>query len=156
MKKEHISDEDYAHAQRVWSKLKNKNMGSYHDLYLTMDTLLLADELMRYRRNGFKKYGLDPAHYLTMPGYSRDAPLKKTKIELELLTDYDMHMFIEQGIRGGISTVGGKRFARANSPKLSDYDPSQAFSYIMSDHVSRRKHLVWLGDETQTTCMAGR
>ena len=131
LKKEHISDEDYAHAQRVWSKVKDKNMSLYHDLYLMMDTLLLTDVLMRYRRNGFKKYGLDRAHYLTTPGYSWDALLRKTKIELELLTDYDMHMFIEQGMRGGISTVGGKRFARANNPKLSDQDPSQAFSYIM-------------------------
>ena len=131
LKREHISDGDYFHEQRVLSKLKDENMGSYHDLYLTMDTLPLTDVLMRYRRDGFKKYGLDPAHYLTTLGYSWDALLKKTKIELELLTDYDMHMFIEQGIRGGISTVGGKRFARANNPKLSDYDPSQAFSYIM-------------------------
>ena len=131
LKRKHISDEDYAHAQRVWNGLKDKNMGAYHDLYLEMDMLLLADVLMRYRRNGFSKYGLDPAHYLTTPGYSWDALLKMTKIKLELLTDYDMHMFIEQGMRGGISTVGGKRFARANNPQLGDYDPSQAFSYIM-------------------------
>ena len=113
LKREHISDEDYAHAQRVWGSLKDKNMGSYHDLYLMMDTLLLADVLMRYRRDGFRKYGLDPAHYLTTPGYSWDALLRMTKIKLELLTDYDMHMFIEKSMRGGISTVGGKRFARA-------------------------------------------
>ena len=54
-----------------------------------------------------------------------------TKVKLELLTDYDMHMFIEQGMRGGISTVGGKRFAKANSPQLDGYDTNLPFSYIM-------------------------
>ena len=61
------------------------------------------------------KYSLDPAHYYSSPGLSWDALLKKTGVELELLTDLDMHLFIERGIRGGIS-MSSKRCAKANNP----------------------------------------
>ena len=62
-------------------------------------------------------YKLDPLHYYTAPGLSWDALLKHTKIDLELLTDMDMHLFIEKGMRGGISMVS-KRHAKANNPLL--------------------------------------
>ena len=131
--REHIGDEDYAHAQAVWKELKNKNMGEYHDLYLLTDTLLLADVFEGYRRIGFQKYGLDPAHNFTTPGFAWDALLKMTKIQLELLTDYGMHLFIEKGTRGGISTVGEKRYAKANNMYMDkkSFDPDLEFSYII-------------------------
>ena len=47
---------------------------------------------------------LDPAHFLSLPGLAWQACLKKTNIELELLTDYDMLLMVEEGIRGGIAT----------------------------------------------------
>ena len=61
---------------------------------------------------------------------SLDALLKKTDVEIELLTDYDQYMFIERGIRGGIS-MSSKRFAKANNPTVRDYDPEKEKSYIM-------------------------
>ena len=76
-----------------------------------------------------EKYGLDPAHYYTAPGLSWDALLKKTGVELELLTDLDMHLFIERGMRGGISMVG-KRHAKANNPQVEGYNPAEATNYI--------------------------
>ena len=53
-----------------------------------------------FRKTCLRQYGLDPAHYYTSPGLSWDALLKKTGVELELLTDYDQHLFIEKGMRG--------------------------------------------------------
>ena len=50
-----------------------------------------------------KAYGLDPAHYYTTPGFTCNAMLKFTKIQMELLTDLDIHLFVERGIRGGVS-----------------------------------------------------
>ena len=38
---ENITDEDYAHAQKVWEVFKIKNLGKYHDLYVQGDTFLL-------------------------------------------------------------------------------------------------------------------
>ena len=74
-------------------------------------------------------YKLDPLHYYTAPGSSWDALLKCTDINLELLTDIVMHMFIEKGMRGGISVVS-KRHAKANNPH-TDYDPEKNNNYIM-------------------------
>ena len=75
-------------------------------------------------------YKLDPAHYFTSPGMSWDALLKKTGVEIKLLTDYDQYMFIERGIRGEIS-MSSKQFAKANNPMVSDYDPEKEKGCIM-------------------------
>ena len=74
-------------------------------------------------------YGLDPAHYLTLPGYSWDCLLKLTNVEQELLMDPDMYLFIEKGLRGGISMVS-HRHARANNPCMENYDQDKPTSYI--------------------------
>ena len=94
------------------------------------DVALLADVFENFRKLCLQQYGLDPAHYFTSPGLSWDALLKKTGVELELFTDHEMHLFVERGIRGGISMVS-KRYAKANNPLVSDYDPSKPNSYIM-------------------------
>jgi uncharacterized protein YeeX (DUF496 family) len=75
-------------------------------------------------------YGLDPAHYFTAPGLSWDGMLKRTGVKLELLTDIDQHLFIEKGIRGGISMVS-KRHAKANNPHCPDYDSSKPNTWII-------------------------
>ena len=82
----------------------------------------------RRRKVCQERYGLDPAHYYSAPGLSWDALLKKTGVELELLTDLDMHLMIERGMRGGISMVS-KRYAKANNPRIKDYDPAQPTNY---------------------------
>ena len=100
------------------------------DLYVETDVALLADVFENFRNLCQEQYGLDPAHYLTSPGLSWDALLKKTGVELELLTDIDMHLFVERVMRGGISMVS-KRYAKANNPYVSEYDPSKPNKFIM-------------------------
>ena len=90
MNDEHITDDDYKHAQAVWNTFNLKNMGEYHDLYLKSDILLLADVFENFRRTCLEYYKLDPCHYFTSPGLSWDAMLKMTDIKLELMTDIDM------------------------------------------------------------------
>ena len=109
-----ISEESYEHAKRVWKAFDCKNLGDYHGLYLRNDVILSADVFETYRNACMKTYKLDPAHYYTSPGLNWDALLKKTQVELELITDYDMYLFIEKGLRGGISMVS-KRFAESNN-----------------------------------------
>ena len=65
---EHITDEDYAHAQKVWNSFKMKNLEEYHDLYVQSDTALLADVFENFRDKCIEIYELDPAHFLACPG----------------------------------------------------------------------------------------
>ena len=127
---EHITEDEYTHAKTVWETFECKTLGDYHDLYVKTDVALLADVFENFRKLCLEQYGLDPAHYFTSPGLSWDALLKKTGVELELFTDLEMHMFVERGIRGGISMTS-KRYAKANNPLVSDYDESKPNSYIM-------------------------
>ena len=99
---EDISDIDYRHANNVSKRFKLENLGDYHDLYVQSDMLLLADVFNNFRDMCIKEYELDPAHFLSLLGLAWQACLKKSKIELELLTDYDMLLMVEEGIRGGI------------------------------------------------------
>ena len=127
---ENISLEDYAHAQNVWSHFGCKTMRDYHDLYLKSDVLLLADVFENFRDLCLENYKLDPAYYYTAPGLFYDACLKKTKINLELLTDPTMHLMIENGIRGGISMIS-HRHSIANNKYMEKYDPTKKSKYIM-------------------------
>ena len=99
---EDISDIDYRHANNVFKRFKLENLGNYHDFYVKSDTLLLADVFNNFRDMCIKEYELDPGHFLSLSGLAWQACLKKTNIELELLTDYDMLLMVEEGIRGGI------------------------------------------------------
>ena len=99
---EDITDKDYAHAQKIWEVFELKNHVEYHDLYVKCDTLLLADVFQNFRDKCIEIYGLDPAHFLSAPGSAWQAYLKKTGVKLELLTDIDMPLMVEERIRGGI------------------------------------------------------
>jgi hypothetical protein len=92
-----ISDEDYEHAKKVWKEFNCKTFGDYHDLYLQLDTCLLADIFETFRDTALNVYKLDPCHYYSSPRLTWMAALKITKVKLELLTDYDKFLFIEQG-----------------------------------------------------------
>ena len=84
---EHISDEDYQHAQKVWGMFEMKTLQDYHNLYNETDVLLLADVFENFRNICMENYKLDPAHYYTAPGLSWDACLKMTDVKLELTSD---------------------------------------------------------------------
>lgn len=126
-----ISDEDYAHAVNVWNRFNCTNMGDYHDLYLKLDVTLLADVFENFRTVSIKNYKLDPAHYFTAPGLAWDAMLLMTGVNIVVFNDQqlDMHLFIERGLRGGISMMFN-RYSKANNKYMSDYDKSETDKYI--------------------------
>ena len=103
-----VSDEEYARARKIWEEFKIKNLGEYHDLYLKSDVLLLTDVFEEFRNICLENYSLDPAWYYTSPGLSWDALLKHSKVNLKLLTDPDMLLMFEKGIRGGISMISNR------------------------------------------------
>ena len=127
---EHINDEDYEHAKKVWDAFEMKSLKDYHELYNETDVLLLTDVFENFRNICLSNYGLDPAHYYTSPGLAWDACLKMTEVKLELLSDVDMLLMIEKGIRGGVSMVS-KRFARANNKYMGEkFDREKVSRYI--------------------------
>jgi hypothetical protein len=124
-----ITEEDYANAQTVWRGFELQNLGQYHDLYVLTDALSLADVFENFRDIYLNYYGLDAAHFYTSPWLAWQAALKMTGVHLELLTDIDMHLFLEQGLRGGISTITHKH-AKTNNKDVPDYVPSQPSSHV--------------------------
>lgn len=125
-----ISDDDYRFANQVWNGFNIATLGDYADLYMKTDILLLADVFENFRRTCQNIFKLDPAHYFTAPGLSFDAMLKFTNVEIELLTDVDMLLFIERGIRGGISQCS-KRFSNANNKYMKDFDPETESKFLI-------------------------
>ena len=106
LKDQCISEKDYEKAKNIWNVFKMKTLGDYHDLYLKTDVLLLADVFEKFIKVCLDYYGLDPCHYFM------HAMLKMTGMELELISDIDMHLFIEKRKRGGISCID-KRHSKA-------------------------------------------
>ena len=129
LNKENIDDIDYRHGRNMFKRFKLKNLGEYHNLYVQSDTLLLADVFENFRNMCLKVYELDPAHFLSLPGLAWQACLKKTNVKLELLTNYDMLLMVEEGIRGGICH-SIRRHAKANNKCIEHYDKNEESSYI--------------------------
>ena len=124
-----IGEKDYLKANNNWNVFKINTMDDYHDLYLKTNVLFLADVFEKFINICLDYYGLDPCHYFSSPGLCWDAMLKITRTELELISDIDMHLFIEKGMRGGISYIA-KRYSRANKKHMKCYDSSEESRYI--------------------------
>ena len=125
-----ITDKDHEHAEKVWEVFEIKNLGKYHDLYVQSNTLLLADVFENFRDKCIEIHELDPAHFLSVPGLAWQACLKKTKVKLELLTDTDMLLMVEKGIRGGICEAI-HRCAKINNKYMRNYNKDIISSYLM-------------------------
>ena len=125
---EDMTDADCKHTKKVWKDFEIKNLGDYYNLYVQSDTLLLPDVFESFRRKGIEIYELDPAHFLSALGLVWRACSKK--VELELLTDINMLLIAEKGIRGGICHAI-HRYAEANNKCMKNYDKNKELSYIM-------------------------
>ena len=75
-------------------------------------------------------YGLDPAHYFTLPNFAWDAMLLKTGVEIDPLTDQEMYEMIEKGLRGGMCQVSHKEAKANNKYMMDDYDENRPSNYI--------------------------
>ena len=129
----HITDEYYLRlritCKKVWNEFNMKNRSDYHDHFSQKDVLLLADVFEKFVDTCLKFYGLGPCHYFCSPGLSWDVMLKMTGVRLKKVLDIDMYLFIEKGLRGGISYIA-KRYAKANNKYTKNYDPKKPSKFI--------------------------
>ena len=124
-----ITVEDYQHACRVWNELDIKTLGEYSDFYVKLDVTLLCDVMEEFRNTCITAYGLDPLHSYTSPGLAWQAMLKETKCNLQLLTDIDMLLMVESGVRGGL-TQSVTRHVKANNKYMSNFDSEKESIYL--------------------------
>ena len=125
-----IDINNYSHVLNVWKTWNMKTLKDYLKLYNISDVLLLADVFENFRDLCLKNYGLDPVHYYTAPGLAWDAMLKMTNINLELLSNVDMLLMIEKGIRGGISIISN-RYGKANNKYMKDFNQKELIKFLM-------------------------
>ena len=132
-----INEEQYDRAINVWKVFKINKLGEYHDLYLKTDVLLLADVFEKIIKTCLNYYGLDPCHYFNAPRLSWDAMLKMTGIKLDHISDMNVRLFIEKGMRGGISYIC-KRHSKVNDCDREEkksiiyWDANNLYGWVMN------------------------
>ena len=126
------SDSEYTHATRVWTAFGCRTMADYHDIYLQLDVLLLADLFEKFRTTC-----LDPVHYYTTPGLTREAPPTMSRVDLQIITDVDMYHFVENSIRGGISMISTQNLIYLDANNLYGWAMSQPLSTLRMVIYSR-------------------
>ena len=94
-------------------------------MYLKSGTFLW----LMFLKTSEKMYHLDPVKFFSAPGLAWQAALKKTEVKLELLTDIDMLLMVEKGIRGG-TCHAIHQYAKANNKYMKDYDKNKESSYL--------------------------
>lgn len=135
LNKKHISEKDYEKTQKIWKNFHCKSLQEYMEMYMKLDTLLLAAVFEKYRATTFDHFKLDPVHYVSSPSLSYDAMLRVSGVKLDYLKDLDMYNFFQETIRGGI-TQTSNRYALANNIYLEDYKSYLPSSYIASYDIN--------------------
>ena len=130
-----ISDEDYNHAKNVFEKFKCENLLDYSILYLKSDICHLSDIFQKFSKFAYETYELDPRHNFTLPGFSWQSMLKMTKIELELISDPDMYLFLMDTIRGGISVCNKKHVIADNKYINKDSKNNKYLMYLDANNL---------------------
>ena len=125
---EDITDSGYNHA-----KIDNfllKNVALYHDLYLKSNALLLADVSKNFRKMCLRNLSIRSCKIYFGPRISLERSfIKRIKVELELLTDIDLLLMVQKGIRVGICH-SINRYAKVNIKYMEDYSKIKELSYL--------------------------
>ena len=110
-------------------------MGQYHDLYLKTDVLLLCDVFEKFINVSLKNYGLDPSHYFSSPAISWDAMLKFAGTQLEKTNNTNVHLFLEKGIRGGVSYISKRCKKSDENTEIIYWDTNNLYGWAMNQHL---------------------
>ena len=158
LKKQSITTEQYEHAQLIWRAFRCKTMKDYLELYLRLDTILLAAIINQYRHTTMNHFGLDPMRYTTGPSLSFDSMLRVCDVQLEPLFDTKMYKFFSDGVRGGICTTSTRHAKANNDLSPSHFNPQLPVSHILAYDVNAMyasvmvgklptRHFRWMSDD---------
>ena len=89
-------------------------MADYSDHYLKKDALLLADVFEQFISICLEYYRLDLCHYFSSPRLTWDAMLKAIGVKLEKISNIEICLFIEKGLKGRVYYIT-KRHAKPNN-----------------------------------------
>ena len=131
---EECSEEDYRFAQTAWQEFDCQSFGDYLMVYLKLDVLLLASVFERFRQKTLEQDGLDPVHFVSLPGLSFLSAFKMTGESIDLLNDIEMYTFFERGIRGGMTFVN-KHLVRSEVITHNNTDLFQHLAYIDENNL---------------------
>lgn len=131
---EECSEEDYTHAHRAWREFNCKTFKDYMLCYLELDVCLLADVFEEFRRMSLRQDGLDPVHFVSLPGLSFMSAFKMTNETIHLLRDRFMYNLFERGIRGGLTFIN-THHAREQIFKVGDTTQKQLLMYIDQNNL---------------------
>ena len=154
-----IKDADYMHAIRIYKEFEIKYLDEYNDFYLKSDTLPLAGIFENFREMCLKIYCLGPAKFLSATGFAWQAALKTTEVKLESITDIDMLLMVEEGIRRGMChainqySKGNNKYTKEydknkESSCLKYWDVNKSFGGAMSQKLPVNK-FEWIRDTSQ-------
>ena len=101
--------------------------GEYHELHAQSDILLLANVFNNFQNLYFEMYGPDPVRLLSAPGKKTNVK-KKKKVKLDLLTDVNMLLMVEKGIRGRICHAI-HQYVNNNNKYMKDYNNNKESAY---------------------------
>ena len=100
-------------------------------MYLKTDVLLSCYVLEKFISVCSKEYGLDPCHYISSPSLSWDAMLKFTGIQLEKINNIDIHLFLEKGMKGGVSYIS-KRYSKSDeNTEITYWNANNLYGWAM-------------------------
>ena len=109
-----------------------KNLGQYHDLHLKIDVLLLSCNFKKFISLCLKDYQIDPEYYISSPSLSWHAVLKFTGIKLEKINNIQVHLFLEKGMRGGVSYILKRHIKSDKNTDIMYWDMNNLYRNVMS------------------------
>jgi hypothetical protein len=156
---ENATEEEYAFAQSVFDMFRCRNMMDYARLYMEIDVFLLAEAVMNMRKTLYEEFRLDMCQYLSLPMMAKDVMLKVTGAEIELISDYDMVLMLQRGIRGGMSFIGQRLVELDAQPSpvpkmkeefLAAAAPTEREREKLRERVARKQTEGWVSADPDT------
>ena len=125
-----IDYQTYENGKKMFALNKFQNMLQYYIWYCKLDTVLLTEIMIDFKKRSFESFNLSIDGYWTLSSYALNCCLKKTQANIELITDRSQYDFVESSKRGGL-TLAIQRFASSSE---GDKILKKHFNHLIDDN----------------------